>query len=134
MEFSTADVPLARPMGAGAIYGKVIRATERPRDMERRVFEQITAEMETAEHPDAPFTARIAAMHRNRELWLTLTCDLADERNALPASLRAHIISIGIWVIRETHRLMCDSASLADLVEVNRSVISGLAAASEGAS
>jgi flagellar protein FlaF len=134
MEFSTADMPLARPNGASAIYGKVIRATERPRDMERRVFEQITAELETAEDPGAPFTARIEAMHRNRELWLTLTCALADEHNALPSFLRASIISIGLWVLRETHRLMRNSASLADLVAVNRSIIHGLAAASEGAS
>jgi hypothetical protein len=34
----------------------------------------------------------------------------------------------------ETHRLMRNSASLADLVAVNRSIIHGLAAASEGAS
>ena len=73
-------------------------------------------------------------MHRNRELWLTLTCALSDEHNALPSSLRASIISLGIWVIKETHRLMRNSASLADLVAVNRSIIRGLASASEGAS
>jgi flagellar protein FlaF len=134
MQYMTMDMPLARPMGAGAIYGKVIRETENPREMERRVFEQITAELETADQPDAHFTARIAAMHRNRDLWLTLTCDLADDNNALPPPLRARIISIGLWVIAETQRLIAGSATLADLVAVNRSIICGLEAASGGAS
>ena len=109
MQFSNADLSLAGPVGATAVYGKVIRDTENPREIERRVFEDITTELETAERPDAPFTARIAAMHRNRELWLTLTCDLADDNNALPAPLRARIISIGIWVLgRDTKIVTVD--------------------------
>jgi flagellar biosynthesis activator protein FlaF len=134
MQYPTAGLPLAGPAGAGSIYGKIIRATERPREIELRVFEQITAALEEAEHPGAHFTSRIAAMHRNRELWMTLTCDLADEDNALPATLRARLISLGIWVVGETQRLMRDAASLADLIEVNRSIMRGLAMASEGAS
>jgi flagellar protein FlaF len=134
MQYPNAGFPLAGPAGAGSIYGKIIRDTERPREIELRVFEQITAALEEAEHPGAHFTVRIAAMHRNRELWLTLTCDLADEENGLPKTLRARLISLGIWVIGETQRLMRNAASLADLIEVNRSIIRGLAMASEGAS
>jgi flagellar protein FlaF len=134
MQFSNADLPLAGPMGAGAIYGKVIRETENPREIERRVFERITGEMEAAGQPDAAFTARIVAMSRNRDLWLALTCDLADENNVLPAPLRARIISLGIWVLGETQRLLADERPLDDLIAINRCIIAGLAAASEGAS
>jgi flagellar protein FlaF len=134
MQFSNADLPLAGPIGAGNVYGKVMRDTENSREIERRVFEQITSELEAADDPATSFTARIAAMHRNRELWLTLTCDLADEDNALPAALRARIISLGIWVLGETQRLMRGAGSLADLIEINRSIMRGLATASEGAS
>jgi len=48
-------------------------------------------------------------------------------------NLRARIIGLGIWVMNETQRLMRDAASLADLIEVNRSIIRGLATAAEGA-
>ena len=41
---------------------------------------RVTAALEAADQPGAHFTARIAAMHRNRELWLTLTSDLAGRR------------------------------------------------------
>jgi len=134
MQNPNADLPLASPVGAGSIYGKVIRDTENPREIERRVFEQVTAALEDAEYPGVPFTARIAALHRNRELWLTLTCDLASEDNPLPMSLRARIISLGIWVFGETQRVMRNATPLADLIAINRTIMRGLAAASDGAS
>ncbi len=133
MYYPTVGLPMVGPAGANSVYGKIIRDTESAREIELRVFEQITAALEEAERPGAHFTSRIAAMHRNRELWLTLTCDLADEENALPKTLRARIIGLGIWVMNETQRLMRDAASLADLIEVNRSIIRGLATAAEGA-
>jgi flagellar biosynthesis regulator FlaF len=139
MQYPIADLSLAAPLGAGpagagSIYGKVIRDTERPRELELRIFEQVTAALEAADQPGTHFTARIAAMHRNRELWLTLTTDLMDEENKLPKSLRARLISLGIWVTNETMRVMQNAASLVDLIEVNRSIIRGLATASAGAS
>ncbi len=140
MQYPTADLPLigaplgAGPAGAGAIYGKVIRDTERPREIELRIFEQVTNALELADQPGAHFTVRIAAMHRNRELWLTLTTDLMDDNNKLPKSLRARLISLGLWVTNETFRVMRNTASLGDLIEVNRSIIRGLATASAGAS
>jgi flagellar protein FlaF len=139
MRDPTPDLPLAGPLGAGpsgaaSVYGKIIRDTERPRELELRIFEQITAALEEANQPGTHFTTRIAAMHRNRELWLTLTSDLVDDDNKLPKSLRARLISLAIWVINETHRVMQNAASLTDLIEVNRCIIRGLATASTGAS
>src|ERR1700722_2595599 len=101
MQYPIADLSLpgplgAGPAGAGSIYGKIIRDTERPRDIELRIFEQITTALEAADQPGTHFTVRIAAMHRNRELWQTLTSDLLDEENKLPKSLRASLISLGI--------------------------------------
>lgn len=124
----------AGPAGAGSIYGKVIRETERPREFELRIFEQITAALEAADQPGTHFTVRIAAMHRNRELWLSLNSDLMDDENQLPKSLRARLISLGIWVINETQRAMRNATSLADLIEINRCIIRGLSTASAGAS
>jgi flagellar protein FlaF len=134
MQYPIADMSLPGPVGAGSIYGKIIRDTERPRDFEMRIFEQITTALEAADQPGTHFTMRIAAMHRNRELWLTLTSDLMDEGNKLPKSLRASLISLGIWVTNETNRAMQNATSLEALIEVNRSIIRGLATASAGAS
>jgi flagellar biosynthesis activator protein FlaF len=140
MQYPIADLSLpspvgAGPAGAGSIYGKIIRDTERPREFELRIFEQITTALEAAAQPGTHFTARIAAMHRNRELWLTLTSDLMEEGNMLPKQLRASLISLGLWVTNETNRAMLNNTTSLDaLIEVNRSIIRGLATASAGAS
>lgn len=134
MRYPTDDLPLAGPANAASAYGNIIRTTERPREIELRIFEQITTALEEADQPGTHFTRRIAAMHRNRELWLTLTSDLAEDENQLPKPLRARLISLGIWAINETHKLMQNGAALADLIEVNRSIIRGLSTASAGAS
>jgi len=128
-----AGLQLSGPASAGSVYGKIIRDTERPREIELRIFEQITTALEETGQPDIHFTSRIAALHRNRELWMTLMCDLADDGNQLPKSLRARLISLGLWVINETQRLVRTNDSLTDLIEVNRSIIRGLAGAPVGA-
>ena len=113
-------------MAPRRLYGRVMRTTESARDIEYHVFAQTTAAMQEADMPEAPFTARIQATHRNRELWDTLACLLADEDNTLPERLRAQLISLALWVTRETRRALRENRPLTDLIEVNRSIMRGL--------
>jgi flagellar protein FlaF len=122
----TDDCFVVQPNGANSAYGTVIRRTESARDIEYRVFEQITAAMQEAAHEQAQFTARIQAAHRNRELWQTLAYDLASEGNALPAELRARLISLAIWVSKETEQITRGVGSLEPLIAVNRNIMQGL--------
>ena len=120
------------PLGrAGAAYKAIIRRTESPRDIEYRVFAQVTAALQEATAPDTHFTVRIQAAHRNRELWQTLACDLVDDDNALPDDLRAKLISLAIWVTGETSRVMQGGASLQALIDVNSSIMQGLQGAAK---
>ncbi len=130
MLFSSFEPPLGGPVGPALAYGKIIRDTEDARSIEYRVFEDVTSEMEEVVQPGVPFTARIAAAHRNRELWLAITCDVAGEDNALPDSLRASLISLGLFVFRETSRAMREGGSLDDLIAINRITMRGLRPAS----
>ncbi len=130
MLFSNSEPPLGGPVGPALAYGKIIRDTENARSIEYRVFEDVTSALEDAGLPGMPFTDRIAAVHRNRELWLALTCDVASEDNALPDSLRASIISLGIFVFRESSRVIREIGSFDDLIAINRIVMRGLRVAS----
>lgn len=114
------------PGGVALAYGSVIRRTESPRSIEHRVFSEITAALLAAEESEMNFSDRIKAAHRNRELWQTLAYDLADAGNALPEGLRAQLLSIAIWVSRETERVIKENSALENLIEVNRSIMSGL--------
>jgi len=117
---------IPRPNTAGSAYNAVIRKTETPRDIEYRVFSQITAALQEAQNPGAHFTTRIRATHRNRELWHALAIDLAGEDNQLPRHVRAQLLSLAIWVSRETKMAQRAGASLQDLIDVNISIMQGL--------
>ncbi|WFU27016.1 flagellar biosynthesis regulator FlaF [Bradyrhizobium sp. CB1717] len=56
-----------------------------------------------------------------RRLWTIFIEDLAHPENGLPEKLRAEIISIGLWVIKEADRLREErSDDVAQLIEINR--------------
>ena len=55
-----------------------------------------------------------------RNLWAFFIQDLSSPRNGLPEQLRAQLISIGLWVIKEAERIREEQgADVADLVAVN---------------
>ena len=56
-----------------------------------------------------------------RRLWTIFIEDLAHPENGLPEQLRADIISIGLWVVKETDRLREErSNDVMQLVEIHR--------------
>lgn len=132
MQQPRGQAPFAMPSPAGQAYANIIRRTESPRDIEYRVFAKITAELQDANRPDGHFATRIAAVHRNRELWQTLAFDLADDGNMLPAELRAKLISLAIWVTKESARINKEGGSLEALINVNQSIMQGLRPSATG--
>jgi flagellar protein FlaF len=124
--FTPAHEPVVHPGLAGSAYRGVVRRTTPPRTIEYRVFAEITLELAHADRPDAPFPARVDAIQRNRSLWWTLACDVAGENNPLPAELRASIISLALWVDRESSRALRQPVTLADLIAINRTIMAGL--------
>lgn len=67
-----------------------------------------------------------ALLFTNR-LWCLLLDDLADDGNGLPDSLKAGLISIGIWVLRRTEDIRTGKADdFLALIEVSESIRMGL--------
>jgi flagellar protein FlaF len=63
-----------------------------------------------------------------RRLWAFFVEDLANPRNGLPEKLRADLISIGLWIIREADRIRHDKATdIDDLVAINVMIRDSLA-------
>jgi flagellar protein FlaF len=124
------DLPLTQS-AASAAYGAILRHTESARGIEYRVFAERTAALEDAIRPDAPAATRVLALHDNRAFWNLLACDLASETNGLSDLLRANLLSLAIWVHRETSRAMHEGAPLNDLIGINRIVMQGLCPAPE---
>jgi flagellar biosynthesis activator protein FlaF len=98
------------------------------RAREREAFEQSVVMLEAAERAGAGSQdARDAAAYLNR-LWGFLIEDLGRPENDLPAELRANLMSLGLWTMRELMRMdRAESANFGLLKHVSRSMAAGLA-------
>ena len=109
-------------------YQSVAQRAESPRELEYRLFGDVTRALMTAAQAAVEDTrTRIEALDWNRRLWSTLAGDCSRGDNDLPESLRASIISLSLWVSRHSSAIMRREASFDDLIEVNRIVMQGLA-------
>ncbi|HXZ67156.1 MAG TPA: flagellar biosynthesis regulator FlaF [Alphaproteobacteria bacterium] len=115
-------------------YQQTQKKLASPRDTEYRLFAEITSALIGSK--DLPRTDQrlIAAIMQNRKLWSTLAIDCADEANRLPKELRAQIVSLSLWVSRYTSSVMSQKADMAPLIDINRTIMEGLAPRNEPAS
>lgn len=120
-----------------AAYKQNIRQVEAPRDIERRVLSRITSDIEIKKDEfDAAETRSVRlsvlanglgyALAENQQFWMALKHDLADQNNQLPTELRASLISLALWVERQTNGVISGEAKVAPLVSINRSITDGL--------
>jgi flagellar protein FlaF len=64
---------------------------------------------------------RIEGLLYVRRLWVIFIQDLGHPENGLPDRLRADIISIGLWVLKEADRLLEEKSSdMMQLIDINR--------------
>jgi flagellar biosynthesis activator protein FlaF len=113
-------------------YQQAATRSENPRDLEYRLFAQVTkALMDAAVLDKTEIGKRADALDWNRRLWATLGADCADSGNQLPAPLRASFISLSIWVGKHTSLVIRNKEEIEPLIEVNRMIMQGLS--SQGA-
>lgn len=126
-----------------AAYRATLRHTEDPRAIERRLIARVTGAMEqhAEAYDSAPDLATrqsilagglSAALSENATIWRTLKDDLAQPGNRLAPSLRAGLISLALWMERETVRILGGGGRIAPLVEINGSIVSGLSGEAPG--
>ena len=58
-----------------------------------------------------PSREGIEALHFTRQLWTTLAHELASPENALPEDLRANLISIGFWILKEADAIRLENST-----------------------
>jgi flagellar biosynthesis activator protein FlaF len=109
-------------------YNEVIedsRQTMRAR--ERQAMDRVIAMLRTAHEKGPASRERVEALFYLRRLWMIFLNDLNDPNNELPEQLRAGIISIGIWMMKEIDRVR-DGATddLTPMIEINALIRDGL--------
>jgi flagellar biosynthesis activator protein FlaF len=113
-------------------YQQAATRAETPRDLEYRLFGQVTrALMEAAKTDRLQIAQRIDAIDWNRRLWSVLASDCADPDNKLPQQVRANIISLSIFVHKHSKLVMRGEEDFETLIDINRTMMQALAPRSE---
>ena len=108
-------------------YASAAKRTENPREMEYRLFGQVTRALMHASTVDkADITTRIDAIDWNRRLWSTLSTSCSEPSNAMPQALRAQIISLDLFIGRHSSAVMRGEDDFETLIDINRMIMQGL--------
>jgi len=115
-------------------YKKALNKTASSRNAEYRLLAQVTAALIEAKEADGDMRKNPAkmkmlahALNWNNEVWSTFMDDCRSEDNKLPEKLRGGILSLGIWVNKETQAALNGDVGLDALISVNRDIMKGLA-------
>jgi flagellar protein FlaF len=112
-QFSYAEVLDEMPAGA--------------RERERQAIDRSIELLQAADQAGPQSREAIEALLYARRLWSFFIEDLAKEENDLPRALRADLISIGLWIMREAEQIRLEkSQNFKGLIEVTASIRDGL--------
>lgn len=118
-------------------YKRTIRDTEQPRQIERRILARLTGQLEanidnfdTTEDKIERLGLLSSGLRDilldNNKVWMMMKHDLARVDNTMPDELKAGLISLALWVERQTNLVMGGRGKIAPLVNINRSIVDGL--------
>lgn len=97
------------------------------KDRERQVLDRSIELLIEAQQTGVDSYKAIEAIHFVHRVWTTFLDDLGNPENQLPKELRANLISIGMWVLRESEAIRQGTSNNFDgLVEVSQIIRDGL--------
>jgi flagellar protein FlaF len=97
------------------------------RDRERQLLDRSIELMRLAAEKGPNSFEAVEAVHFAIRLWSMLLEDLASEENALPKELRASLISIGIWILREADAIRKgESENFAGILDITKIIRDGM--------
>jgi flagellar protein FlaF len=100
---------------------------DRSRAEERRAFDHALLLLQQAEDDGPNSRSAAEAMFFLQRLWHILLDDLAGAENDLPDQLKASLISVGIWTLKEiTAVRLGNVTSFAGLIDINTIIRNGL--------
>lgn len=111
-----------------AAYAEMLEETPRlARERERAAIERVVELLRQAEAKGPRSREAAEALLYLNRLWSVLIDDLASPENDLPQALRADLISIGLWAMREADQIRLEqSDDFSAIIDVMKSIREGL--------
>lgn len=109
-------------------YAEILEETPRlARERERAAIGRAIELLQQAAENGPRSREAFEALHYLNRLWSILIEDLASPENDLPQGLRADLISIGLWAMREGDRIRLEqSGDFSALIDIMKSISEGL--------
>lgn len=105
----------------------IAESTDNAKQKEREAFDHAIELLVKSQDPAASSMDLIDALRFLEQLWTILMEDLAEPDNSLSQEVKAQLISIGIWMMKEIVALrLGQSSDLNTLIEVNQIIRNGL--------
>lgn len=97
------------------------------RDRERQILTRSIDLLIEARDNGPQSMSAIQAIHFLSRIWTTFIDDLGSPENELPKELRANLISIGLWLLRESEEVRQGrSDNFEGLIEVSQIIRDGI--------
>ncbi len=97
------------------------------KDRERQVLDRSIALLAKAQEANGYSRDTIEAVYYTRRLWIRFIEDLRQPDNQLGMELRANLISIAIWILRETERIRKrESRNFQGIIDITTIIRDGL--------
>ena len=97
------------------------------RDRERQVLNRSIELLAAAKEKGVDSQDSVEAIYFTRRLWIRFVEDLASEDNQLAVELRANLISIGIWILKETEKIRTrESDNFQGIIDITTIIKDGL--------
>lgn len=111
-----------------ATYVSMLEDTaDRIRQNERHAFDTAITKLKLAQKAGRGTRESVEALLFVNRLWTILLEDLADQGNGLPDSLKAGLISIGIWMLRRAEDIRQGRLDdFSAMIEVSETIRKGL--------
>ena len=99
-----------------------------PREVEAMAFTKAALMMEEAKNNTDDYDNYASALKFNQLLWTIIQADIVDKKNELPPELKANILSLSIFVDKQTVKALADTKTrhIDSLININKNLAEGL--------
>jgi flagellar biosynthesis activator protein FlaF len=111
-----------------AAYAQQQKRNLSPREVEAMAFTKAALMLEDAKKVTNNIAEFSKALRFNHLLWTIIQADLTDPENQLPPEIKANVMSLSIFVDKQTTKALRSSAGndLDVLININRNLAAGL--------
>ena len=111
-------------------YAQTQKSSMSSREIEAMAFTKAALKLEEAKKSLDDYDAYASALKFNQLLWTIIQADIVDKENQLPPQIKANILSLSIFVDRQTIKALADTSekNLETLININKNLAEGLMA------